>query len=381
MHECPINGERLLATFFEFARINSPSRHEGEMAQRVTELLQDLGIEVFIDDAGKKLGGETGNLIARLPGTIDAPPLLFCAHIDTVEPTSALQIQRHDDATITSDGATILGADDKAGVAAIIEMLRSLLASGVPRPPLELVFTIAEEVGLMGSTVLDYSRITATHGFVPDSSGNVGIIVTRAPAQKHLHVAIHGRAAHAGMAPEEGINAITVASRAIANMQQGRIDAETTANIGTIHGGKATNIVPDTVIIEGEARSRDPQKLEQQITHMRDCFLRASEQMGATAEVEITDVYPAFNLDENCASVQLAKEALGVLEITPIVQATGGGSDANFLNGHGVQTVILSAGYFHPHGTNETLIISDFMKLAQWLYHIVRLAGEGAVKG
>jgi len=344
------------------------------MARRVAELLRELGAEVQTDDAGEKLGGETGNLIARVPSTMDAPPMLFCAHLDTVEPTEKLQVKREGN-ILSSDGNTILGADDKAGVAALIELLRALKEDGVPHPPLELVFTIAEEVGLMGSTVLDYSKVTAKYGFVPDSSGQVGLIINRAPAQKHLHVVIHGRAAHAGMAPEEGISAITVAARAIAEMKQGRIDSETTANIGTIHGGKATNIVADTVTIEGEARSRDPRKLEEQIAHMHACFVKAAEAAGATAEITISEVYPAFNLDENSPAVRLAKAALQELDLAPIVQATGGGSDANFLNGNGIETVILSAGYHHPHCTNETLEVDQFVKLAEWMYRIVQLAG------
>ncbi|HEY3379424.1 MAG TPA: M20/M25/M40 family metallo-hydrolase, partial [Armatimonadota bacterium] len=244
MSEHAINRTRLIETFLTLLAINAPSRREGAIAKHLRTVLEELGLTVCVDDAGEHLGGETGNLIARLPGNIDAPPLLFCAHIDTVAPTEGLHVQRGN-GEIRSDGATILGADDRAGVAAILEMLRALLESGARRPPLEIVFTVAEEIGVMGSMLLDYAQLTARYGFVPDTSGPVGIIVTRAPAQRHLHITIHGKAAHAGMTPEHGISAITVAARAIARMEQGRIDEETTANIGIMHGGKATNIVPE----------------------------------------------------------------------------------------------------------------------------------------
>lgn len=378
MRNIPINEARLLATFSELALINSPSRHEGAVAERVSALLRALGAEVLVDQAGERLDGETGNLIARVPGTLDAPALLFCAHLDTVEPTVGLTIERHG-ALLASDGTTILGGDDKGGVAAILELLTVLRETGLPHPPLEIAFTVAEEVGLMGSQVLDYSLLTARAGFIADSSGPVGQIITRAPAQKNLDVTLRGRAAHAGIAPENGINAITVAARAIAGMRQGRIDAETTANIGIMHGGKATNIVPDTVQVIGEARSRDPRKLAEQVAHMTSCFRQAAEEMGAVAEINVTDVYPAFSLSEDALPVSLATQALTALGIPPVVTATGGGSDANFFNQHGIQSVILSFGMEHPHGHDETLSIPDWVRLVEWLYQIVRLAGEAGM--
>jgi len=379
MPDAPVNYDRLVSTFLELAKINSPSYREGAVAKRVIGMLQELGAEVALDDADVRLGGEIGNIIARLPGTVEAPALLFNAHLDTVEPTESLRIRLHDD-RITSDGDTILGADDKCGVAAILEMACAVLEAGIPRPPLELVFTVAEEVGLMGSMVLDYELLTARAGFVADSGGPVGRIINRAPAQKNLKFTVHGLASHAGIAPEDGINAITAAAHAIAGVRQGRIDAETTANIGIIRGGRATNIVPDTVEVVGEARSRDPRKLVEQVAHMREAFAQAAERLGATVEVEETDVYPAFNLDENTPPVALAGQALQALEIPPIIEATGGGSDANFFNQHGIQTVILSSGMSKPHCHDESLDLEQFHRLAQWLFHIVRVAGEGKFK-
>jgi len=377
MPHTAINYDRLLSTFLELAQISSPSRREGAIVRRILEILQNLGAQVTVDTSAERLGGESGNVIARFPGAIDAPPLLFNAHLDTVEPTEQLRIRLHDE-TITSDGATILGADDKAGVAAIIEMLRAVQESGLPHPPLEIVFTVAEEIGLMGSMVLDYGLLTAKVGFVADSGGNIGRIIHRAPAQKNVKFTVHGRACHAGIAPEKGVNAIAVAAQAITNIRQGRLDAETTANIGIIHGGKATNIVPDTVEVVGEARSRDPQKLAAQVAHMRQAFTAAAAAMGATVDIEETDIYAAFNLDPASRPVQLAARALDALGIVPIVEATGGGSDANFFNAHGIEAVILSTGMSNAHGHDEVLNLDQFHLLAQWLYQIVRVAGETA---
>lgn len=377
MPAATIDRERLLASFLDLLAFDAPSRREGVIAEYLASLLRELGARVEFDDAGTALDAETGNLIARVPGTVDAPALLFCAHLDTVAPTADLVIRR-EGGTITSNGTTILGADDRAGVAAIIEMLRVLLESGIPRPPLEIAFTIAEEVGVMGSMAMDYTRLTAAIGFVPDTSGDVGAIVTRAPAQKHLQVTIHGKAAHAGMAPERGVSAITIAARAIARMRQGRIDDETTANIGTIHGGKATNIVADYVEMEGEARSRDPEKLEVQVEHMCRCYEEEARAAGGHAEVTVSDVYPAFNLANDHPAVLLACRGLVDLDLPASIIATGGGSDANFLNQHGIGAVILSAGYRNPHCTDEYQDEEQLALLAQWLVNIVCHAGTWA---
>jgi tripeptide aminopeptidase len=374
MSEYPSNPLRLRALLDECLAINSPSRHEEGMAALVAHYLHAAGAEVTTDSAAITLGGDTSNILATVPGTGPGPTLLFCAHLDTVEPTPELVVVEAD-GRLHTDGRTILGADDKAGVAAILELVLALQESGTPHPPLEIVFTVAEEVGLMGSQLLAAERLTARCGFVPDSSGAVGLIITHAPAQKHLHVRMHGVAAHAGMAPERGINAITVAAQAIAALRQGRIDAETTANIGRIHGGKATNIVPDLVEVEGEARSRDPEKLAAQVAHMRAVFEAAAHAAGVHCEVSITDVYPAFTLAPDALPVRLAADALTALGLHPTIAATGGGSDANFLNGFGIPTVILSTGYHHPHCTNEFLELDQLELLVQQLFEIVRLAG------
>lgn len=367
-----INRQRLIDIFLQTLEINATSRHETAMADWVIVCLMQLGADISYDNAAELLHGDCNNIIARIPGNTDFPSILFCAHIDTVASTEDIEIVQQN-GIIRSGGNTILGADDKAGVVAILEMLFTLLESGDDHPPLELVFTVAEEIGVMGSMVLDYSLLKSKTAFVPDSTGSVGTIITSAPAQKHLDVTITGKAAHAGMSPEAGISAINVAAQAIANMKLGRVDFETTANIGTIHGGTATNIVAETAMITAEARSRNPEKLAAQLQHMHDTFQQAAAANGAEVLVEISEVYPSFNISAASRAAEMATRALQPLGIPAVIGATGGGSDANFFNNNGIETVILSAGYLQAHCHDEMIEEEQLVLLAQWLYNIATL--------
>ncbi len=375
MSDLQINYARLRDTFRALVLVDGPSRQEGNIARLVTGLLEEQGIVVQVDSSAAALVGEVGNLIARVPGTYEAEPLLFSVHLDTVEPTAGISLVETPN-EITTDGSTILGADDRAGVAVLIELVRTLRESGMPHPPLELVFSVCEEIGVMGAQVLDYSLLHSRCGFVLDSSGAAGPLIISAPAQQHLQVVVHGVAAHAGMAPEAGISSIAVAARALARMKLGRIDAETTANIGTIHGGNATNIIADRVEMEGEARSRDPHKLRLQVEHMRECFISEAEAAGARAEVTVSDVYPAFTLAADSRPVRLASAALRALGIEPILASTGGGSDANFFNNRGIQALNLPAGYQHPHTHREKLEWEQLELLLQCVLGIVEKANS-----
>ena len=255
-----IDKNRLAETFQSLVSIDSVSREEGRLARELAKSLAKLGAETRFDTAGEKVGGDTGNLIARLKGNALSSPLLLSAHMDTVEPgkgvTAILQ-----DGVFTSDGTTILGADDKSALAIILETLQVLKEDRIVHGPLEIVLTICEEVGLLGAKHLDYDLLTATYGYVLDATDTDGI-VTRAPAANRLELVVHGKASHAGSAPENGINAIWLAGQAIGGLSLGRVDRETTCNIGVIEGGIATNIVPDKVIVKGEVRSHDPKKLQ-----------------------------------------------------------------------------------------------------------------------
>ncbi len=368
----PINRERFLADFLELVRIPSPSGKEGKVAQAVKEKMSAIGLSVLEDDAGKSFGGEQGNLIVKVPGNLEGvPPLLLNAHLDTVLPCENVNPIVEGD-KVRSDGKTILGADNKAGVCVLLEFLRVLKEDGIQHGPLEIVFTVAEETGLHGAKNLDYSLISANVGFVLDSGPPVNKVIVKAPSQKNLRAIVKGKSAHAGVSPEKGINAIQLAARAIASMRLGRIDEETTANIGVIRGGLATNIVPEEVEILGEARSHDQRKLEEQIAHMVSLLEREAQKGGGKAETEVTDVYRSFSITEGDLPAKVLKEALAKMGLRPQWEATGGGSDANIFNEHGIKCVLICCGEESPHSPeNERLDIPSALQSVELLVNIV----------
>jgi len=368
----PVNRERFLADFLELARIPSPSGKEREVAQAVKAKIAAMGLTVLEDGAGKGFGGEQGNLIIKVPGNLEGvPPLLLNAHLDTVLPCENVNPIVEGD-KVRSDGRTVLGADNKAGVCVLLELLRVLKEDGVQHGPLEIVFTVAEEGGLLGAKYLDYSLISATVGFVLDSGPPVNKVIVKAPSQKNLRAIVKGKSAHAGVSPEKGINAIQLAARAIAAMRLGRIDHETTANIGVIRGGLATNIVPEEVEILGEARSHDQRKLEEQIAHMVSMLEREAQRGGGKAEVQVTDVYRSFHITENDLPARVLKAALAKMGMEPQWEATGGGSDANIFNEHGIKSVLICCGEESPHSPeNERLDIPSALQSVELLVNIV----------
>src|ERR687885_883063 len=276
-----INEERIKNLLLELIQIDSVSREEREVAQRIKAYCEEMGAEVFIDDAGEQVGGNTGNVIARFPGTIPtAEPIMMSAHMDTVVPGEGVKPVVEGD-IIRSDGTTVLGGDDKSGCAVIIETIRCLQEQNIPHAPIEAVFSICEEVGLLGAKHVDVSKLKAKYGLVFDSD-DPGFLFTKGPSANHMEFRIYGLEAHAGVAPEEGISAIKIAAEAIANMKLGRIDEETTANIGVIRGGEATNIITNYVYLKGEARSLDEAKLDAQCAHMVRCFEEASAKYEVT---------------------------------------------------------------------------------------------------
>jgi tripeptide aminopeptidase len=293
--------------------------------------------------------------------------------MDTVEPGRGVK-PLIDGGIIRSSGDTILGSDDKAGIAAILEVLRLVREQNLEHGGLEVVFTIWEEGGLFGSKNLDYSQLSAAAGFALDSDGPPGTIVTRAPWHDQIGATITGRAAHAGINPEAGVNAIMVASQAIAGMKVGRIDEETTSNIGIISGGKATNIVPDSVTIQGEARSLDPAKLTVQTEHMCETLKMTADKFGAKANIVVERQYDGFSLDEQALPVRLALKAAKNLGLTASLKKTGGGSDANVFNSLGIAAVVLGIGMKKVHTTEEFISVDDLTGNASYLLEIVRAA-------
>ncbi|MEA3336072.1 MAG: M20/M25/M40 family metallo-hydrolase [Chloroflexota bacterium] len=360
-----INTDRLVDTFLELVRIDSPSGQEETIGKYLAQRLQGLGLTTGRD--------ELGNLIGRLEeGTGET--LLLSAHMDTVGTDTGIEPVIRD-GVIYSSGDTILGGDDKSGVAAILEVLTLLKEKGLAHPPLEVVFSVGEELGLYGARNLDTKILSAKQGLIMDSGGPTGHIVVCAPGQDSLVFTVHGVTAHAGAEPEKGINAIRVASEAIAAMPMGRIDTETTCNIGIISGGTARNIVPASTRVVGEARSRDPKKLKALTEEIVLSFQQAAENHDASVEMEITRAYDAYRVPENTPIVQIVSQAARELGHEVMLSDSGGGTDGNIYNAAGIQCIVLSTGMKEVHTANEHIAIADMAAgTALLLEAVTRLA-------
>lgn len=374
-----IDRDAMVCEFCELVRVDSPSLKEGAVAELLAHKLRGIGLTVELDQAHLAVGGEVGNIIAKLPATEpDRPTLLLQSHMDTVTPGEGIQ-PVVGDTHITSDGTTILGADAKAGLTVILHALREVQQAQVPHGELQVAFCIAEEIGLLGAYHLDYTRVSPDYCFVFDGGTPAGRMTVGAPSAYRLTFRVKGRAAHAGVRPEAGVSAIQAAAQGISRMRLGRIDAETTANIGVIEGGQARNIIPDLCTLQGEARSHDPQKLERQVAHMRMCLAHAAEEAGAELlEPEVESSYRAFHLPDDAPVVQIARQAALAIGLTPTTEVGGGGSDANVFNEHGIPSVICATGAEGPHTLEERLDIAQMVQCARWLVEIVRVAGQAA---
>ena len=370
-----IDRERLVRTFMEICSIDSEPRGEREMADRLTRILTSLGFTVREDDTGEKIGGSAGNLFARLEGSAPGEALMFSCHMDRVVPGVGVR-PRIEGGYVVSDGSTVLGADDGAGLAAIVEAIAALADSATPHPAIELVLTVAEELALVGGSHFDTGLLTARAGFVIDAAGPVGEIVLRAPRQVKFSATFRGRSAHAGFAPEEGVSAIQMAAAAICRMQLLRIDAETTANIGSISAVGPTNIVPDRCELCGEVRSLDPAKVHAQVEECVRAMESAAAEAGGTVDITTTDCYPSYSLGEDSPPARLAAAAAGRIGVPVRFKSTGGGSDANIFNSRGVETVVLSCGYEKVHTTAERISIEQLGLLAEWVAAIMAGGGE-----
>ena len=355
-----INSERLLATFCELVRIDNPSGGEAAMAAHLIERCTALGMTCEQD--------ALGNVVARLAG--DGTPFLLNAHMDSVAPCHGKQpVVR--DGVVYSAGDTVLGADDLAAIAVFLEGIQATLESGLPHRAVELVLTVQEEVGLKGARELDYSGLQAKQGLAFDLNGPVGNICVGSPAHDSFTATIHGAAAHAGVEPEKGISAIQVAAAAIAAMPLGRLDDETTANIGSIVGGKANNIVPDTAIIKGETRSRSLAKLDAQWAAMQNALETAAARFGATVDIEYTRHYEASVLAHDAPIVHLVSAAIRAVGLHPEFVVTGGGSDVSIISSRGIETANLSIGYQKIHSVEEHIAISELESAARIVLNLL----------
>ncbi len=371
-----INQKRVLNEFFELVKIKCSTRAEREVADILKARLAELNVDVYEDNTGGKIDGNCGNIIAYLQGTVTgAPAVLLSAHMDCVEPCAGVEPQLND-GVITSAGDTVLGADDKSGIAAILEALRVIRENDIPHGDIQVVFTVAEEGGLNGSKNIDKSLLKADLGYVLDAGGAPGSIVIMAPGQDQIDVVVYGKKAHAGVAPEEGINAIVVAGKALAVLKQGRIDEETTANVGIITGGHATNIVPDKVELACEARSRDLNKLAEQTRHMKETFEQVAAANGGRAEVTIARAYNPFVLTKDMAVISLAVKAAENAGLKPALEGTGGGSDANFFNNYGIASAVLGTGMSKVHTTDEFIKEEHLYQTAELAVSLIKEAAQ-----
>lgn len=376
-----IDQERLKKLLIELIKIDSLSRKEYDVAMRLKREMEELGAKVSIDDAGDKVGGNVGNLIAHFSGTAPkATPILLSAHMDTVVPGEGI-VPILDGDIVRTDGRTVLGGDDKSGVAIICEVLRVIKENSLPCSDVDVLFTICEEAGLIGAKYLDVNRLRARTGLVLDSD-SVGFLFIKAPAANRMEFHVHGLEAHAGVCPEKGVNAIKVASEGIAQMSLGRIDYETTANIGVIEGGAAVNIVPNSVILKGEARSHSQEKLDRQTEHMLRCLQDAAARQTlelpggrftAKVEAKIERDYDRMDVPEGAPIVQLVREAAKNLRLEIKTLATGGGCDANVLNQKGLEVANLSTGMREIHTVKEWLDLKDLNFSAQVVLEVLRL--------
>jgi tripeptide aminopeptidase len=361
-----INKERLKKEFLALVKISSESKNEKDVAEYIKKAFDGLADEILFDTSKEKTKSNTDNLIVKVRGTNKGTPsLLLCAHLDTVVPGKDIK-PIEEGGVIKADGSTILGADCKSGIAIILEVIRSLKEHGADHGDIEVLFTVCEEVGLLGSKNLDYSLIESKLCYAIDTVGAVSVI-NKAPSSNSIKFTIYGKEAHAGVEPEKGISAIKVAARAIELMELGRIDFETTANIGVITGGHATNIVPNMVVLEGEARSHDPEKLKAQTESMQEAVKKAVAEYTDKSfddelpyyEEEISLEYERFSVSEESPLIKKCSEAAKELGKELRVIAAGGGSDANIFNAHGIESVIFASGMKNPHTVNESIDLND----------------------
>jgi tripeptide aminopeptidase len=354
----------VLDLFLELAAVASPSGEEREVADRVVAYLHDCGLEADEDATGPTVGSTIGNIYARVPPTAAGEPLFLCAHLDTVPPTDAIE-PVVEDGLVRNARPTILGGDNKAAVAAMLEATRRVLAENRPHAGIELVFTPKEEVGLLGAYAFDHRRLEARLGYVYDQAAPIGDIVLGAPAAHQLDITFHGRAAHAGMYPEEGRSAVAAAARAITEMQLGRIDDESTANVGRISGGTAANIVPEWCTVIAEARSHDERKLADIVQSIQDAVTFAAGVAECEVETQSGRSYRAYRFKRDDVAVQLAAAALTRCGFEPQYSLSGGAADANVFNERGLQCVNLANGMAEIHTPDEYIAVADLEAMVE----------------
>lgn len=378
-----INPERMCAVFEELVVIDSPSMEEERVCLRLQAIFKELGGQLFVDDSIEKTGSQTGNLIVFFPGNINAESIMLSGHMDTVEPGRGI-IPLLIDGVYSSAGKTILGADDKSALAIIIEVMRVVRENNIPVCPVEVVLTTCEEKGLLGAKALDISKLRSRFGYILDSTDVEGI-VTRAPAANRFKFRVYGKAAHAGAQPEKGLSAIQIASEAISSIKLGRIDEETTCNIGIFHAGTATNIIPDLAVIEGEVRSHNLEKLEEVTQGIIKAFedsINASKNISPDPnfpffEKELINDFLNTNIQHDHYVVKLAQKAALNKNRSMDTVTVGGGSDANVFFEKGIAAGVIGTGMKDMHTTSENISVSDMVSAAELVLEILKIHSSG----
>jgi tripeptide aminopeptidase len=363
--------------FVELARVPSPPGQERAVADQVVEYLRSLALSVDEDDAGARIDSTIGNLLCRIESTGEGTPLFFCAHLDTVPPEGPIE-PVVDDGVVRNSGGTILGADNKAAVASMLEATRRIVAENRSHGGIELLFTPKEEVGLRGAAAFDQKRLRAKQGYVYDHAGPIGEVILGAPYQCKLDASFHGRAAHSGMFPEEGRSAIAAAARAIADLRLGRLDDETTANVGEIRGGTARNIVPERCFFTTEARSHDEGKLGELVQEMLETITFAAQLGDCDVETQVDPSARGYRFKRDDPPVRLAAAALERSGIRPSYGLSGGGADANVFNERGLQCLNLANGMTDIHTPDERIAVADLERMVDVTLALVEVARDAS---
>jgi tripeptide aminopeptidase len=360
-----VNTQRILDNFKNMVALDSPSLDERKVCEYIKSYLASLGVEATEDNAGESINGTTGNLYAYIDGDIDASPLIFSSHMDTVQPAFGKQAIIHEDGTITSDGTTVLGSDDLAGVVAISEGVTQIIENKLPHRPIELVFTVCEETHCGGVTYFDYSKLRGNEAYVFDMDGDVGSAASSAPTIMTYKVQFHGKAAHAGFDADNGVHAIKAAAKAVTLIPCGNIDKGVTANVGIISGGKATNVVPDFCEITGEIRSFDDSKVSEKLAEVNDICKKCAEEIGATITESHEVAVRAFNTPDDTEVVKRFKRVCGEMGLSGKTYPTFGGSDNNVLAEHGVSGIVVATAMNNCHSVNEFTSVEGLTSAAE----------------
>ncbi len=360
-----LNEKRILDTFFALSSIDSPSYHERKMAEALKEAYQAAGVFLTEDNTAHIFGGDTGNLFGRMGGTLPGAPILFSGHMDTVEPSCGKVPVLHPDGKITSDGTTVLGADDVSCLTAILEAVRYLKETGTTHRDLELMFSPGEEHFSEGTRRFDFTQVRAKTGYVLDLSADMGAAALKAPGSVHFWLTVHGKAAHSGFNPEDGVHAIAIAADAISQLTFGHTDSITTVNIGTIHGGRMTNIIPESCELEGEIRSYKDERIQEELDKIIRVFSDSAEKFGGSLSHRHEWCYKALDTPKDAEVVHFYRRACEKVGLPCKLVGTFGMSDCNHLPQNGIEGIVVSSAMWNCHSTQEYTTEEALIKLTE----------------